>query len=83
MRGRKLRGGYFVNLQETSMKIRGSILAATLFAVSALSMVSPGARAQAKEQFIPVLSYRTGPYAPNGVPIANGIVDYYIVTNSV
>jgi branched-chain amino acid transport system substrate-binding protein len=28
--------------------------------------------AQAKEQFFPVLSYRTGPYAPNGVPWANG-----------
>ena len=64
------------------MKIRGSILAAALFAVSALSMVSPGAQAQAKEQFIPVLSYRTGPYAPNGVPIANGIVDYYKLVNA-
>ena len=28
--------------------------------------------AQAKEQFFPVLSYRTGAYAPNGVPWANG-----------
>ena len=31
-----------------------------------------GAFAQAKEQFFPVLSYRTGPYAPNGTPWANG-----------
>ncbi|MFN0040976.1 MAG: ABC transporter substrate-binding protein [Burkholderiales bacterium] len=30
----------------------------------------------ADEQFIPVLVYRTGPYAPNGVPWANGFIDY-------
>jgi branched-chain amino acid transport system substrate-binding protein len=28
------------------------------------------------EQFIPLLVYRTGPYAPNGAPFANGFVDY-------
>ena len=38
--------------------------------------------AQAKEQFIPVLSYRTGPYAPNGVPWANGFVDYIKLVNA-
>jgi branched-chain amino acid transport system substrate-binding protein len=33
----------------------------------------PAAFAQAKEQFFPVLLvYRTGAYAPNGVPSANG-----------
>ena len=30
------------------------------------------AQAQAKEQFFPVLAYRTGAYAPNGMPFANG-----------
>ena len=42
-----------------------------LFAAAALvaATLAPGAAfAQAKEQFIPVLSYRTGAYAPNGVP---------------
>ena len=34
-----------------------------------------GAFAQAKEQFFPLLSYRTGPYAPNGTPWANGKQD--------
>ncbi len=44
--------------------------------------VSPGpAGAQAKEQFIPLLVYRTGPYAPNGVPIANGMQDYLKLVN--
>ena len=38
--------------------------------------------AQAKEQFFPVLSYRTGAYAPNGVPWANGYVDYLKLINA-
>jgi branched-chain amino acid transport system substrate-binding protein len=33
------------------------------------------------EQFIPALVYRTGAYAPNGVPFANGIADYYTLVN--
>ena len=33
------------------------------------------------EQFIPNLVYRTGAYAPNGVPFANGIADYYRLVN--
>ena len=28
------------------------------------------------EQFIPALVYRTGPYAPNGIPFADGVADY-------
>src|SRR5882672_3481481 len=32
--------------------------------------------AQASEQFVPALVYRSGPYAPNGVPFANGYADY-------
>ena len=33
------------------------------------------------EQFIPALVYRTGAYAPNGIPFANGIADYYRLVN--
>ena len=33
------------------------------------------------EQFIPALVYRTGAYAPNGVPYANGTADYYNLIN--
>ena len=42
--------------------LSGAVIAAPVFAQS--------------EQFIPVLVYRTGPYAPNGVPWANGFLDY-------
>jgi branched-chain amino acid transport system substrate-binding protein len=33
------------------------------------------------EQFIPGLIYRTGAYAPNGIPFANGVADYYTLIN--
>ena len=33
------------------------------------------------EQFFPMLVYRTGPYAPNGIPSANGMRDFYRLTN--
>ena len=35
----------------------------------------------ANEQFFPVLVFRTGAYAPNGVPWANGFVDYLNLIN--
>src|SRR6266436_6924046 len=34
------------------------------------------------EQFIPRLVYRTGPYAPNGVPFADGYADYLDMVNA-
>ena len=48
------------------------------FALSATTTVL----AQSKEQFVPVLSYRTGPYAPNGTQWANGFVDYLKLVNT-
>ncbi|GAB3662359.1 ABC transporter substrate-binding protein [Ramlibacter alkalitolerans] len=58
------------------MKFR-SVLAAAL-----LGAAAAGAFAQAKEQFFPLLSYRTGPYAPNGTPWANGKQDYIKMINA-
>jgi branched-chain amino acid transport system substrate-binding protein len=37
--------------------------------------------AQSQGIFIPLLVYRTGPFAPSGVPIANGFVDYFSLLN--
>ncbi len=39
------------------------------------------AAAAAGEQFFPMLVYRTGAYAPNGVPFANGYADYLKLVN--
>ncbi len=33
------------------------------------------------ELVLPSLSYRTGPYAPNGIPFANGFADYLAMLN--
>ena len=33
------------------------------------------------EQFFPPLVYRTGPYAPNGIPFADGVADYWTLLN--
>jgi branched-chain amino acid transport system substrate-binding protein len=63
------------------MKLDKLVIAATL-AVAGLAAVATTAVAQTKEQFFPVLSYRTGPYAPNGVPWANGYVDYLKLVNA-
>src|SRR5436190_20290878 len=40
------------------------------------------AQPQAKEQFLPLLVYRTGAYAPNGTPWANGKLDYLKMINA-
>ena len=37
--------------------------------------------ASADKQFFPLLSYRTGPYAPNGIPWADGKQDYLKLVN--
>jgi branched-chain amino acid transport system substrate-binding protein len=58
-------------------------LASTLaLTVSGLAAVVTSTAAQAAEQFFPVLVYRTGAYAPNGVPFANGYVDYLKLVNA-
>jgi branched-chain amino acid transport system substrate-binding protein len=38
-------------------------------------------QAQDKTVFVPLLVYRTGPYAPSGIPIANGFHDYFTLVN--
>lgn len=63
------------------MKLK-SLSMAALLAAAGLTSVATTAFAQAKEQFFPVLSYRTGAYAPNGVPWANGYVDYLKLVNA-
>ncbi|MEO6410532.1 MAG: ABC transporter substrate-binding protein [Burkholderiaceae bacterium] len=55
-----------------------ALLAAALAALTS----APLAQAQAKEQFFPLLVYRTGAYAPNGVPFANGMADYLKLVNA-
>lgn len=64
------------------MKLRNLVLSVSIACAGvSAALVAPSAMAQAKEQFFPVLVYRTGAYAPNGVPFANGYVDYLKLVN--
>jgi branched-chain amino acid transport system substrate-binding protein len=58
---------------------RLSVIAAA--ASLGLGLWADGALAQ-NEQFIPRLVYRTGAYAPNGVPFADGYADYLDMVNA-
>ncbi|MCH8808516.1 MAG: ABC transporter substrate-binding protein [Proteobacteria bacterium] len=64
------------------MKIKTLILAAVggMVGLSGVAATSPVLADG--EHFIPMLVYRTGPYAPSGIPIANGFRDYYKLINA-
>ena len=65
------------------MKLKSLTAAAAIIAAGVASLATaPTAFAQAKEQFFPSLVYRTGAYAPNGVPFANGMADYWKLVNA-
>ena len=63
--------------------LKGLALAAAVLAAGITGLATaPPAHAQAKEQFFPLLVYRTGPYAPNGTPWAKGKQDYIKMINA-
>ena len=64
------------------MKLRKLVLASALATAGASVLMTGTAFAQAKEQFFPVLSGRTGPVAPNATPWANGHNDYMKLVNA-
>ena len=55
--------------------------AALALALAGAFGVAQDATAQSNEIFVPALVYRTGAYAPNGVPWADGFVDYIKLIN--
>ena len=64
--------------------ISGALAAAVVaggLTAAATTTLTSGEVQAADEQFIPLLVYRTGPYAPNGIPAANGALDYYTLLN--
>ena len=63
---------------KTTLKLKA--LAAALALAGGMGLAQD-AFAQSKEIFMPVLVYRTGAYAPNGVPWADGYVDYLKLVN--
>src|SRR5260221_6501184 len=55
--------------------------AAAVAAAASLGAATDAFAQATNEIFIPVLVYRTGAYAPNGVPWADGFVDYLKLVN--
>ncbi|THJ31892.1 ABC transporter permease [Lampropedia aestuarii] len=63
------------------MKLSHTLLAAAS-SLALLSSLGSVAHAQAQEQYVPALVYRTGQFAPLGVPWADGKLDYYKLVNA-
>ena len=62
------------------MRLEKLVIAGLGALIAVTGVFSAEAVAQ-NEQFIPMLVYRTGPYAPSGIPVANGFRDYYTLIN--
>jgi branched-chain amino acid transport system substrate-binding protein len=60
---------------------RKAVMLALAAGMVGTAIAAPAPALAQNEQFIAALVYRTGPYAPNGVPTANGIADYYALLN--
>lgn len=60
--------------------MKGSVGIA-LAVAGGLTVATATTPATAEEQFVPLLVYKTGAYAPNGIPLANGQVDYFNLLN--
>ena len=56
--------------------------ALALAVAGAFGAAQEAAAQSANEIFVPVLVYRTGAYAPNGIPWADGFVDYLKLVNA-
>ncbi|MEO1191714.1 MAG: ABC transporter substrate-binding protein [Pseudomonadota bacterium] len=63
--------------------MRWATAAIVLGAAATAMPVAPTPAEAADEQFLPLLVYRTGPFAPNGIPFADGFVDFYQYVNEV
>ncbi len=63
-----------MNLRNLSIGLASAAVLVTPFAVAPASA--------AGEMVYPSLVYRTGPFAPNGTPYANGVADYITHVNS-
>jgi branched-chain amino acid transport system substrate-binding protein len=57
------------------------VLSVALSLILVAGPLAVSAPAQDKSIFVPLLVYRTGPYAPNGIPSANGFNDYFNLVN--
>ena len=57
-------------------RCRVAVVAAGFMALAFIAGLGAVTVQAAETVFIPMFTYRTGPFAPNGTPIANGFSDY-------
>ena len=62
------------------MQLEKLVLSATVAAAAAMPIMLSPAAAQ-DSIYVPLFSYRTGPFAGSGIPIANGMHDYLAMLN--
>ena len=62
------------------MKSRFLVLGASLVALLGDNQLTATAQAQ-DSVYVPIFSYRTGPFSVGGIPIANGLNDYFAMLN--
>lgn len=62
------------------MRMR-SVMAASAVLLTAVAVGSTVARSQAPELVMPSMEYKTGPFAPSGIPTGTGYVDYLTLIN--
>src|SRR5215204_6834816 len=62
------------------MQLKHLVLGAACTAMIGASALVPAAQAQ-DSIYIPLLTYRTGPFANSGIPIASGMNDYLTMLN--
>ena len=59
-----------------------TLTAAAVGAAIGVTALAGGTAMAQDAQFIPSMVYRTGPYAPNGIPFADGYADYLAMLNA-
>ena len=63
--------------------MRAKHLALAGAVAASLGITALATKAQAQEGiYVPLLTYRTGPFAGSGIPIANGMHDYLSMLNA-
>lgn len=62
------------------MRLKLFVLGAAIMGLAAADMVVPAAAQDSV--VVPNLTYRTGPFSNSGIPIANGIADYFAMLNA-
>ncbi|MFT6556741.1 MAG: branched-chain amino acid transport system substrate-binding protein [Sneathiella sp.] len=69
------------NSGRKDMSLKKFVLGALGAAVVAAPFAAPAPALAEDTLYLPKLVYRTGPFAPGGIPTANGAVDYWAMIN--